>query len=134
MRRRWILATVLAAACSRGPGSTPMEQAPLAIVQQAVHAPILITFETPPLALDELVLVFREFSRTPIEPAVIWQSSAPPSTSDLAQVPGKRIRQYWDPQRKTASTGGRLFVNGKIVPLERVALRVALAQYSALPQ
>lgn len=133
MSRRWILLVPALTACSSGPGSTPMEQAPLVIVEQAVHAPVLISFETPPPGLDELVLVIREFSRTPIEPAVVWQSSTAPSSGDLAKVPGKRIRQYWDPQRKTASTGGRLFVNGKIVPLQRVALRVAFAQYSALP-
>jgi hypothetical protein len=134
MRRRWIFLLLCLAACSGGPGKTPIEQAPLSVVEQAVVAPVAISFEDAPPEIDELVLVMGEFSRLPIEAAVVWQSSKAPSTEALAKVPGKRIRQYWDPQRKTASTGGRLVVNGRPVPLERVALRVALAQYSAIPR
>lgn len=133
MRRRWLLSAALAAACSGGPGRTPIEQEPLAINETAVQSALLLSIERPAPELQELVLVIGEFSRMPLEVAVVWQSVEPPSTAWLAQMPGKRIRQYWDPQRKTPSTGGRLRVNGRLVPLERVALRVALAQYSARP-
>lgn len=133
MRRRWVLFAAALAACSGGPGRTPIEQAPLGRLYTALDLPLLISLEHPVQGLEEVGLVMQEFSRLPVELAVVWQCSQSPSTDWLAQVQGRRIRQYWDPERKTPSTGGRLRVNGKLVALQRVPLRVALAQYSARP-
>lgn len=133
MSRRWVFWAVALAACSRGPGRTPIEQAALVQSVSAVEGPLVLSLERPLAELGEVALVMKEFSRLPVELVVVWQCAEPPSTEWLAQVPGKRVRQYWDPQRKTPSTGGRLRVNGKLVALQRVPLRVALAQYSARP-
>jgi len=121
---------MLLGACSQRPGITPTEQEALTVVEAAVEGPMLLTLEKPSYELAELQLVLREFTRLPIVARIVWQCAETPSNDWLAKLSGRNIRQYWDRQRKTPSTGGRLALNGKLIPLERVMLRVAIAQHS----
>lgn len=110
-----------------------MEQDGLDITQTAVNAPVLFTmdsFGSPP---ELLLPIFSEYGKTPLFLHVVWRTQQPPKTSDLRLFPGKKIKQYWDPNGKTPSLRGRLQVNGNLVEMDRLSLRMALARAAALP-
>ena len=111
-----------------------MEQDGLVVVEEAVNAPVMFTMDkigTPP---DLLLPIFGEYKKTPLFLHVVWRTRQAPTTSDLSQFGGKKIKQYWDPNGKTPSLGGRLRVNGQLIEMDRLGLRMALAHAAAFPQ
>ncbi len=134
MRGLAFLPLMLVLSCGGGPGSTPFEQDSLERLDSALSASPLLTVDKPEQEAVTLLVVFREFSRTPLTLHIVWRTPQAPTTSQLARFGGKRIKQYWDPQGRTPSTGGQLKVNGQLVEEELLALRLALARAAAQPQ
>lgn len=133
MRRLALLALVLFG-CARTPGHTPFEQSSLEVLAAPHQAALLYTVDHGDQQAVTLLAVFEEFRRTPLFLDIVWRTSEAPTTAQLARFPGKRIRQFWDPQGLTPSSQGRLLVNGNPVEEELLALRLALARAAALPQ
>ena len=111
-----------------------MEQDGLEVVEQPVNAPVLFTMDAigPPPEL--LLPIFGEYKKTPLFLHVVWRTKQAPKTSDLSQFGGKKVKQYWDPNGRTPSLGGRLRVNGSLIEMDRLGLRMALARAAAFPQ
>lgn len=78
--------------------------------------------------------IFDEYKKTPLFLHVVWRTKQAPKTADLRQFGGKKVRQFWDPNGKTPSLGGRLRVNNRLVEMDRLQLRMALARAAAFPQ
>jgi hypothetical protein len=119
--------------CNSGPGSTPMEQDSLVTLDQPHTAKILFTLDgtkTPP---TELLPIFEEYKKTPLFLHIVWRTTQPPTTKDLAEFAGKKIKQFWDPKGLTPSTNGKLLINKKPVEMELFALRMGLARAAAWP-
>lgn len=132
--KTFLLASLLVfTSCAGGPGLTPIEQDGLLVVDSAVDAPILFTMESRGKAPDLLVSIFQEYSKTPLVLHVVWRTAEAPRTGDLAQFSGKKIRQYWDAQLKTPSTGGQVRIQQNLVAIERLALRMGFARAAAYP-
>lgn len=132
--KRWVLWACLLCGCARTPGVTPFEQNSLEILEAPHQAPLLFTIDQQDQQAVTLLAVFEEFRRTPLTLDIVWRTPVAPATAQLARFPGKRIRQYWDPQGLTPSSKGHLLVNGHAVVEELLALRLALARAAALPQ
>jgi hypothetical protein len=113
--------------CNR-PGQTPLEQPPLVELRARHEAPVLFTVTEWPVELGALVPVAKEFERHRLEIHVVWQMRQAPSEEMLGAFSGKLFRQYWDPEGRTGGAARYLQVRGQPVPLEAVALRVALAR------
>lgn len=129
----WIWLPLLLASCGNNPGLTPIEQDGLQTVSQAVEAPILYTVEGDGQVPELLLPIFAEYKKTPLVLHVVWRVAKPPTTQQLAQFSGKKVKQYWDPESKTPSTGGKLKVNQRMIAMDRLGLRMALAQAAAFP-
>ncbi len=129
----WIWLPLLLAGCGSNPGLTPIEQDGLQTVHQSVEAPILYTVEGDGKAPELLMPIFTEYKKTPLVLHVVWRLVTPPTTQQLAQFGGKRVKQYWDPEMKIPSTGGKLKVNQRLIAMDRLGLRMALAQAAAFP-
>ena len=111
-----------------------MDQDGLVIVEEAVNAPVLFTMDTIGTPPELLLPIFGEYKKTSLFLHVVWRTKQAPKTSDLSQFGGKKVKQYWDPNGKTPSLGGRLRVNGNLVEIDRLGLRMALARAAAFPQ
>ncbi len=111
-----------------------MEQDGLVIAEAPVDAPVLFTMDTLGTPPDLLLPIFGEYNKTPLFLHVVWRTSQAPRTSDLRNFGGRKVKQYWDPNGKTPSLGGRLRVNGQLVEMDRLGLRMALARAAAFPQ
>jgi hypothetical protein len=118
------------AACNRV-GETPLEQAPIETLERPLAgelSKIYLTVNEYPVYNEALLRVAGEFARQRLTVAVVWQMRQAPTTKMLASFPGKVFRQFYDPDGKMRGTGGRLSVNGELVNLEEVALRVRIAR------
>jgi len=111
-----------------------MEQDGLVIVDKAVDANVLFTMDTIGTPPELLLPIFGEYKKTPLFLHVVWRTKQAPRTSDLSEFGGKKVKQYWDPNGKTPSLGGRLRVNGDLIEMDRLGLRMALARAAAFPQ
>jgi len=111
-----------------------MEQDGLELVEQPVNAPVLFTMDAIGAPPELLLPIFGEYKKTPLFLHVVWRTKQAPKTSDLSQFSGKKVKQYWDPIGKTPSLGGRLRVNGRLIGMDRLGLRMALARAAAFPQ
>jgi len=111
-----------------------MEQDSLVTLREALEAPVVFTVEAESAVPEMLITIFGEYKKTPLVLHVVWRRRNAPATAELAQFGGKKVKQYWDPESKTPSTGGRLRINGKLIELERLALRMGLARAAAFPQ
>jgi hypothetical protein len=105
-----------------------MEQDSLEVVETAVEGDVLVTLEGPLGELEVLAVLWKEFAATPLVLHVVWQTKEAPTNEMLAKLPGKKVKQYWDAGRKTASTGGKVRVKGQLVAIDWLPLRVALAR------
>jgi len=108
-----------------------MEQQSLVVLDQPHTAKVLFTLDATTVPPPELLPIFEEYKRTPLFLHIVWRTPKPPSSSDLAQFPGKKIRQYWDPKGMTPSTEGKLRINNKLVEMELLSLRMGLARAAA---
>lgn len=124
----------LLAGCSRGPGLTPMEQDGLVTLDAAHQARLLFTMDALGAPPAELVPISEEFRKTRLSVHIVWRTVEPPQASHLAQFPGKRFKQFWDPKQLTPSSGGKLLFNQQPVEMELLALRLAFARAAALPE
>ena len=129
--KKLIVSFLLLTACSSGPGLTPIEQDGLVVIDSPHQAKVLFTMDSPGPPPELLLKIFDEYSQTPLFLHVVWRINTPPTSTHLAQFPGRKIKQFWDREGKTSSTNGKLLVQGKPVELERLALRMALAHAAA---
>jgi len=111
-----------------------MEQDGLRLAEHTVDAPVLFTMDAIGAPPELLLPIFGEYKKTPLFLHVVWRTKQAPKTSDLSQFGGKKVKQYWDPNGKTPSLGGRLRVNGRLIEMDRLGLRMALAHAAAFPQ
>lgn len=125
---RWLVLALLLGGCGSRVGVTPMEQDSLEVVETAVEGDVLVTLEGPLGELEVLAVLWKEFAATPLVLHVVWQTKEAPTNEMLAKLPGKKVKQYWDAGRKTASTGGKVRVKGQLVAIDWLPLRVALAR------
>ena len=128
--RRAIALSLLLGGCARGPGLTPLEQAGLETVAKPLKEGLIYTIDivAKPPEVDLLMAMLNEFERSPFFLQVVWRTPKPPQTQNLAWFPGKRVRQYWDPQRLTPSTLGKMLAAGQSVAIEPLPLRMAFAR------
>ncbi|MBM3760735.1 MAG: hypothetical protein FJW36_10870 [Acidobacteria bacterium] len=124
---------VLLVSCSTGPGSTPMEQDGLKILDQPLSAEIVYSMDNLSAPNELLVPIFDEYRRTPLILHIVWRTTDPPQPTHLAQFPGKKTKQFWDPKHLTPSTDSKLRVRNNLIPMDRLALRMALARAAAFP-
>ena len=122
---------LLLTSCNSGPGSTPMEQDGLVTIDKPHTAKVLFTMDPAATPPPELVPIFDEYKKTPLFLHIVWRTPQPPATKDLAQFPGKKVKQFWDPAGKTPSTQGKLLINNKPVEMELFSLRMGLARAAA---
>lgn len=133
MLRRLFILLPLLSACSSGPGSTPMEQDGLITLDAPHEARLLFTMDSLGAPPPELMPVFEEYKKTRLFLHIVWRTPQPPTTALLAQFPGKKIKQFWDPKLLTPSTNGQLRASGQLIPMELLSLRLAFARVAALP-
>ncbi len=116
--------------CAGGPGLTPLEQAGLETVAKPLKEDLIYTVDSvaKPPEVELLIAMLYEFERSPIFLQVVWRTPKPPQTRDLAWFPGKRVRQYWDPQGLTTSTMGKMRATATLVAIEPLPLRMAFAR------
>jgi hypothetical protein len=110
-----------------------MEQDGLVILDQPLSPEIVFTMDQLGAPPDLLVPIFDEYRKTPLVLHIIWRTTDPPQSSHLAQFPGKKIKQFWDPKRLSTSTESKLRIRGNLIPLERLPLRMGLARAAAFP-
>jgi hypothetical protein len=127
-------ALLLLTSCTSGPGSTPMEQDSLVILDKPHTAKILFTLDNTKTPPPELLPIFEEYKKTPLFLHIVWRTPQPPTTKDLAEFGGKKIKQFWDPKGLTPSTQGKLLINNKSVDMELLSLRMGLARAAAWPE
>ncbi len=121
---------ILLGGCAGGPGLTPLEQAGLETVAKPLKEGLIYTVDSvaKPPDVELLIAMLYEFERSPIFLQVVWRTPKPPQTRHLAWFPGKRVRQYWDPQGLTTSTMRKMRATGTLVAIEPLPLRMAFAR------
>lgn len=110
-----------------------MEQDALVTLDAPLQAPVLFTMDNEARPPELLLPIFDEYRKTPLYLHIVWRTKSPPATSQLALFKGRKIRQFWDPNGKTPSTGGRLRIQDKWIEMERLALRMGLAHAAIQP-
>lgn len=108
-----------------------MEQQSLVTLDQPLEAKVIFTMDQLAAPPDLLLPIFDEYRKTPLILNIVWRTASPPQSSHLAQFPGKKIRQFWDPGGLTTSTNNQLRVNQQLIPMDRLGLRMALARAAA---
>lgn len=108
-----------------------MEQDGLVTIDQPHTAKVMFTMEDHAEPPPELIPIFDEYRKTPLVLHIVWRTPQAPTTEQLAQFPGKKVKQFWDPSGKTPSTKNKVSINQKPVEMDRLSLRMGLARAAA---
>jgi hypothetical protein len=135
MRRAGVVVLfTLLCACENGPGRTPVDQEPLAVVDQAVAVEPRLLVAGDVSGRGTLIDVLAEFKRTPLRLHVVWVRPEPPGSRELAKYPSRQVKQYWDSKALSGKADGLVEYRGRKVPLKSGPLRVIFARATAEPQ
>lgn len=135
MRSAAVLALLtLLSGCESGPGRTPVDQEPLAVVDRAVTVEPRLLVAGDVSGRGTLLDVLSEFKRTPLRLHVVWVRPEPPGSRELAKYPSRQVKQYWDSKGLSGKADGLVEYRGRKVPLKSGPLRVIFARATAEPQ